>query len=550
MKKWGIALSVIAVLCAAVLVLTLTGFWSPTGETKAAPPAATAIATIASGPVTVKQGEDAWYQSRDGSPEVSIPGTSLTGEGQLQITPVELSEGQKGWNIDLTGARLTGKATITFKNAVVSDRPVPLVGFNENAGDSIEYVRDVEVSGSDLIVRTEHFSNWLVDTMDWMREKMDKIHAGSGYGEQPVCEEEDKAREGVQVESDGGGAIMWCLGTNNGLNVLKVNNARGYAVSAERNPGLSISKRSMDSFGDMIPNAMAGLVTRPFTKGNTVDIIGPGETIEYRVHTVDRAKVRIDPSPPAYLATALWFAAQTTEMVYSQIYGKSVSIEQIGIAMDTADCVGGFQAMTTADVTNAQQAGKYLNDAMDAAMACSGRLLEDMAGNIGSDEVFLTRVADLMAWAWSGARTAAAGFGAAADTALNLDGYVIAISSDESRPGSQKEDALPLGANSELVGTWRGAVFGDQDGYDLVLELRESGGALSGTVSYPQLKCSGTWTELERDGDLIRFTERIDQDPDKTCVKTLTSRLMRTDAGLHVYIKRFWVEIEADLTKQ
>lgn len=550
MKKWGIALGVIAAMCVVAVGLVMTGLWSPPWAAEAAPQAAqSAVPTEPADSIAVKQGEDVHLPSHDGSPEVYIPGGAISGEGRLKVSPVSRAEGLKGWNIDLTGAELAGKATITFKNAVPDGRPTPLIGYNENPADLITYVQDVKVSGSDLIVETHHFSNWWLDFLDWLRGEMDRISAATGNGEQPTCEGESEARTTVQVESDGGGAVQWCLGqTSNGLNVLKVNNSRGYAVSMERTPGLHIASRSLDSFGDTIPNLIAKSMTRPFGKANTVDIIGPGETIEYRV-TTGNAKVRVDPSPPAYLATALWFAAQTTEVVYSRIYPDSVDIEAIGIAMDSADCVGGSESIATADVTTTAKAGRYFDEALDMGMACGGRVLESMAKKRGVDDVFLVNVADLLVWAWSGVKLAGAGFGAAIDTSLNLDGYVISLR--HGAPGSTPTpEPLPIGGNSGLVGTWKGPIGGDQEGYDVVLDLRESGGRLSGTVAYPQLKCSGTWTELERKDNLIRFTEKIDQDTDNRCVKELTSRLTRTAAGLHVYMKWIWIETEADLLRQ
>jgi hypothetical protein len=559
MKKWGIAVAASAAFCACVVALAVTGLWSPPGAADG-PPQATAeprpvtesqaATEPTDGGITVKQGEDALYASRDGSPEVAIPGEAISGEGRLEITPVAHAEGQKGWKIDLTGAELIGKATITFKNAVADGRPAPLIGFNENPGDPITYVQNVQASGSDLVVETDHFSNWWLDFLDWLRGEMDRINAATGNGVQPTCDGEPEARTTVQVESDGGGAVQWCLGQNSsGLNVLKVNNSRGYAVSMERTRGLSIAKRSLDSFGDTIPNLIAGSMTKPFVKGNTVDIVGPGETIEYRVHTSGTAKVRVDPSPPAYLATALWFAAQMSVEVYGRIYKDSVDLEAISIAMDAAGCVGGAESAATTDVTSAQKAGKYFDEALDTAMACGGKALETMAEKRGVDDFFLANVANLFVLAWSGLKTAGTGIGAAIDTSLNLDGYVISLR--RGSPGSTPSpEALPVGDNSGLVGSWKGPVTGDQDGYDIVLQLQETGGVLSAKVSYPQLECSGTWTELERKDNLIRFTEKIDHDPKKTCVKTLTSRLTRTATGLHVYLKWIWIEIESDLVRQ
>lgn len=549
MKKWGIVLAVVAAVCAVVVGLALTAPGPPQGPQSPQTSATPEATETRDGGMAVRQGENVLYASRDGSPEVAIPGSALSGEGRLQLRPVALPEGQKGWNIDLSGAVLTGQATITFKNAVADGRPAPLIGFNENLGDPITYVQTARVSGNDLVVQTDHFSNWVTDSLEWLRGQMDRINASSGVGERPRCERESEARAHVQVESNDGGAVKWCLGqTSNGLDVLKVNNSRGYAVSMERTRGLSISKRSLDSFGDTIPNLLADSMTRPFGPAtNEVDIIGPGETIEYRVHMAQTAKLRVDPAPAAYLATALWFAAQTTEMIYSRVYEDSVDIGAVGAAMDSADCVNGAQTVATADVSSPQKAGKFFDDALDFAMACSGRVLESMAKKQGADEIFLANVADVLAWAWTGAKTLGVGVNALIDTTWT--GYVISLR--RGAPGSvPSPEALPIGDTSSLTGRWTGPIAGDEEGYDVVLNLRDAGGKLSGTVSYPQLGCSGTWAETERTDTAVRFNENIDTDPNKACAKDPTARLTRTASGLHAYIKWIWIEATADLKRQ
>lgn len=551
MKKWGIGLCILALLCAAFVALPMTGIWAPPWEPKTSPPTSAAVVS-SDGSLSVRQGQDALYPSREGSPEVSIPGGALSGEGSLQVRPVTLSKGRSGWDIDLTGVQLTGVATITFKNAVVEGRPVPLVGFTENPGDLLEYVSDVEVSGSDLIVRTAHFSTWWVDSMEWMRDELDRIYSASGYDEQPRCNDEAKVREKVRVESDSGGSVKWCLGlASDGTTVLKVNNARGYAASIERTPGLRIANRSMVSFGDMIPNLIAEVSTPASKPGNVIDVVGPGETIEYQVTESGTAGVRVDPSGAAYLATALWFGAETAQMVFSGATGKNVDLEAVGIAMDAANCVGGFQTLATSDVINAQRAGKYLNDAIDMTMACNGKVMEVMAKKAGTDEVFLTGAASWLSWLWSGMRTFGNAVGGTAGSLLDLDGYRVILSYDSPGPGGPFSDsALPLGDNSALVGTWKGPVYGDNHGYDMVLQLQELEGALSGTVNYPQLKCGGTWTMVAREPSMVSFTETITQDTDDRCVKIVPFTITRTETGLHALISYDGRRIDFDLVKQ
>lgn len=447
-RPLGVALAFAALVLVAVVSLVLTGVWSP--------PWAAQAQSDSSGGISVAQGSDVTLPSRDGSPEVRIPAASFSGDGRLQVNPVDLPEGRHGWSIELSGAQLTGEATVIFKNAVADGAPAPLVGFTENPGDEPQYVLDTEVSGKDLIVRTTHFSNWFTESWDWVtnwaRGQLDRIYKDSGTGEQPKCEREAEARSGnVSVTSDSGGRVRWCLGKgSDGSTVLKVNNSRGYAVSAERTPGLTMATRSLD-FSQMVPR-LAKYITAPSKRGNSIDIIGPGETVEYKVAAgVTAVGVRLQPSPPAYLATALWFGIETTGMVYTKVLGK-VGNETIGTALDAANCVAGFQGLATADVTDVKAAARYMNDATATVMSCMGKVFMNLAKGRLFDVVAVT-IAQVFSWVWSGIQTAANGFAAAADTALNFNGYTITVTYPVSAPATPSAAEIP-GLPPALGGNW------------------------------------------------------------------------------------------------
>ena len=449
MKRFlGLVLAVIAVVCVLAVGLVLTGVWPP--------PWAAEAQTGNDGSISVRQGRDVTLPSSNGSPEIRIPAAAFTGNGRLVVKPVALPEERQGWSIQLSGAQLTGKATMVFKDAIVEGTPPPLVGFNEKPNDPIEYVLDAEVSGRDLIVRTSHFSNWIKEAwdaaMNWARGQLDRIYRDSGTGEQPKCDREAEARAGnVSVTSDSGGRAQWCLGkASDGGTVLKVNNSRGYAVSAERTPGLTMSTRSLD-FGQMVPR-LAKYITAPSKPGNVIDIIGPGETVEYKVNPATGSKgVRLQPSPPAYLATALWFGIETVGMVYTKVLGK-ISGETIGKAVDAATCVAGFQTMSTTDATNAKAAATYLNGATGTVMSCMGKVFERLAKGKMLD-MFAVGIAQVFSWVWSGLQIAASGLAAAADTALNINGYTVTITYPATNPQPPHTSALP-GLPSALSGEW------------------------------------------------------------------------------------------------
>jgi serine/threonine-protein kinase len=78
--------------------------------------------------------------------------------------------------------------------------------------------------------------------------------------------------------------------------------------------------------------------------------------------------------------------------------------------------------------------------------------------------------------------------------------------SPSSTAASSQVAALPL---SDWVGTWHGPVTGDDRPYDIDVVLTADGQNLGGRVSYPQLGCGGTWTEISRDGNVREFKEVI-----------------------------------------
>ncbi len=151
-------------------------------------------------------------------------------------------------------------------------------------------------------------------------------------------------------------------------------------------------------------------------------------------------------------------------MVFKRVVGP-VSGEAISTAMDAANCVGGFQSMATADVSEPRQAGKYLNDAMGTVMACTGKVFMNLAKGKLLD-VFAVSVAQVFSWLWGGIQAFANGLGAIADTVLNLNGYTVTIwyRGQFSTPATPPSgvDHMPLPATVTYSGTAEDAKFSFQ----------------------------------------------------------------------------------------
>jgi serine/threonine-protein kinase len=82
--------------------------------------------------------------------------------------------------------------------------------------------------------------------------------------------------------------------------------------------------------------------------------------------------------------------------------------------------------------------------------------------------------------------------------------------------------ASPTTTPMSLTGEWSGPVSGGQSGFDVVAEIVD-GAKLTGTVSYPQLSCSGTWTQHGSTANGVRLiTETITRGNCVTSDVTLT----------------------------
>ena len=105
--------------------------------------------------------------------------------------------------------------------------------------------------------------------------------------------------------------------------------------------------------------------------------------------------------------------------------------------------------------------------------------------------------------------------------------------------------ALPV---SDWVGTWKGRVTGDYNGpYDIKLELIADGQNLRARVDYPQLGCSGTWTETSRNGNVREFRELLVYVAH--CISGVQIRVTHNGDSLSYESNSTLVDISARLTR-
>uniref|UniRef100_UPI003D8EDBA9 serine/threonine-protein kinase n=1 Tax=Gordonia sp. B7-2 TaxID=3420932 RepID=UPI003D8EDBA9 len=107
----------------------------------------------------------------------------------------------------------------------------------------------------------------------------------------------------------------------------------------------------------------------------------------------------------------------------------------------------------------------------------------------------------------------------------------VGLSVTETSPPTTTSTA----AEASLTGTWRGAVSGDQTGFDVIATIT-SNQPVAATVEYPQIGCAGTWTEKSRQGTTVILTENITRG---TCVTSEITITPISDDSLSYYSSYF-----------
>jgi len=383
--------------------------------------ACTPAPTSGSGAVQVRAGQDATLTAGS-SLEVSIPGTSIKGEGEVTAAAVKGPDGVAGWSIEMSGAELVGPAEIRFATKLKGGEPLP-VYTSTSDGVNYEVAENVAQDGDVVVVTTTHFSNWFElrwnELMEKARAGLDRIYRDAG--KPPSCNSEDAVRAaGYSVKSDSGSSVYWCLGEGTTETAaLKAVNGRGYTVAAEHTPGMTVTAGE--------PNDLVGIFASlikevPSKRGNTVTLVGPGSTIEYDVAGDSDMGVRFKPSVPGYLVTAGQYAVDTLAMILPFAGKGGLSKAAVAKLFQWESCIAGFSSMVTSEVETVTQASNVFNDAVGTVLGCMDGALK-RAGLA----FFGTAAVAGLAWLVAGVRTALNGFGAAAATMASPEGYTIYI---------------------------------------------------------------------------------------------------------------------------
>ena len=278
---------------------------------------------------------------------VALPVGAASGAGTLTVEPAEvgsLDDVPEGVapvlavNVSLKGIQLQQPATVSFPvpagwAAGTSDPLVVMWQDGKGGWRLLPFERNGEV----VTAQTEHFS-WgflgTVDVQQWAakaRTSLGNYLSGRSGVEQPSCGDEKAARPaGVSVKSDGGDAVKWCFGVQDGKTVLKIaNNRRTFATvtfpAAWKVKDTGTPSISPDAAARVLGTAAAEFVQ--LGKGQNARTINGGDTLTLVVGKTGSGTATVEGDFIAWAFSAIVFGID----VYTGVAGS------LGVKTSVAD---------------------------------------------------------------------------------------------------------------------------------------------------------------------------------------------------------------------
>ncbi|WIB65375.1 hypothetical protein [Curtobacterium sp. MCBD17_040] len=433
------------------IVISVALMLAAAGCTKTVPPAKTVSADHA----TFLSGQAVDLRTSD-SVVVDVPQGHLDGNGSVTVTKVSRGATLTGFHIALTGAKLTGSATIRVAHPMQKGEPAPLVGWSETSTGKLRYDTQVTTTQSGVSITTNHFSFWYLEYASALLSSLTSAVNGllsvTASAPQPACAGAAvEQTSGVTVTSSSGNRVYWCTGrTSNRQPTLTVTNARHYAVAVEATPGLKIQDEDK-SILDAFPRVLVGLQARRGSKSDNMYLLQGGQSYTFIDTATTRQGVNITPNPGAYLADVSMFALQTVLLLleFQEAGGfgdvstatKTVSSTKkwstvlttltgperkaLRVLGTAQDCLMPVDEMAEANMTTPVGVIKFLDAALDQTLHCMKPALA------AADQAFAKAAGLLLSainWIIDGLQLIANAATATVDTLLGGGGYSITIS--------------------------------------------------------------------------------------------------------------------------
>lgn len=409
---------------------------------------------------------------------------------------------------------------LPYDPATVPEGSVPAVFyFDEDAALWLPIETEADPAGGRLIGTAEHFTEFAAGLLDGVLDAAETVVNTAATGvdwlgyqvagvtgaraQEPSCAQPPGWVTGVQTTYDPGfrlsAALFACAeavaGNPDRMRLrIAVNRAYGFALTTDP-PAASVVVASTPQ----LSGNLGGTFSRRF-RDEDGTVIAPGTAtvvMEFDRPAADVQRLVID----------------------GRMTAKSTLIDALMFALDVGSIFADGNPTEKVE-----------------AFECAVALIEGTA-DISSQSVFLgtwSKVVD------DCLGPAAAGLG---ESALRKVGAGVSVGLSMGQVGQSfldRERDLLSGVRIQVGVTTPGSFAGRWAGpvpqpnvrpYSTVVDVTDSGGRLSATVSYPELSCSGLWTQVSRSPERAELGETITINTSALCVPTNDIDLTLLDDG-------------------
>lgn len=231
---------------------------------------------------------------------VTVPASSVAGKGTLRVAQdatapavaAGLTRVGAGVRVDLSGARLDGRAAVSFAVPTNwSQNQLPIIAWQDGRGGWRWLPTRWKPEQKVATAETDHFSTGFLGSFDIgakakeVSRQLASWFTGRSDVAQPSCAAEQSARAKLRISSDGGDSVKWCLGVERGETVLKVaNNRLSYTQVTYPKTWKVMSGGgygiSLDGLVKLTSTKAATALLRP---GRTAILIDAGKTVTFAV---------------------------------------------------------------------------------------------------------------------------------------------------------------------------------------------------------------------------------------------------------------------------
>jgi hypothetical protein len=361
---------------------------------------------------SARVGPDSAAELRVGSAQVRLPAGAVAGEGRISLKVTDgvpesavrdagMSAHGELASVTLEDTELIGRAQVSFEVPSSWDKSLrPVVVWQDRNGGWrwLPTTLTTENGVKSALATTDHFSSGFLAAFD-VKAAADRVlnatknFVGGRAGvDEPKCVDEKKVRELVQVSSDDGDQVKWCLGLEKDRPLLRVTNNRRSAVQVDVPWQATIT--SSEDYGFSIEQ-----FSNQFSKGmglayskNQVFIVAAGKTVDFELPASGKSFAKIKLSMVSLFMSVLVNAVDTYVIIASagklpvkakgdqlwNLFGTGV-----GSKADWAQAgIGCFRDFTS-NVTNDMSRSRSVNESVGAAMKFAG----DCGTKLGSASI-------------------------------------------------------------------------------------------------------------------------------------------------------------------